>query len=165
MSKQQLRSKLAEAEAHMARQHRNLVTMAQSRRRFRDALRSARAEVCRLKIEIAALGPIIAAAKDLRRADTWQRGAACESDDDAACDAVDRAIDAVCAAVDVRQSGEPPPASEVESLRAEVESLRAQLAAHGDALLAGFVPDAPAQDAEDVAVFLTMDAPGDEVAG
>lgn len=121
------------------------------------------AEVRRLRIEIAALGPIAAAAVQLRDACAWQRDAASEAESDAGCEAVDRAIDAVCAAVDARQSGEAP-ASEVESLRAEVESLRAQLAAHGDALLAGFVADTDPQTAEEVAVFLTMDAPGDEVA-
>jgi hypothetical protein len=124
------------------------------------------AEVRRLRIEIAALGPVVAAAVQLRDACAVAVAAASGAAEfSAVADAAEasgRAVLALCAAVDRWQSGEPAPPSEVESLRAEVESLRAQLATHGDALLAGFVPDAPAQDAEDVAVFLTMDAPGEE---
>lgn len=62
------------------------------------------------------------------------------------------------------EEGELRQYERAQRLEAQIAELQAQLTSHGDALLVGFVPDAPAQDAEDVAVFLSMDAPGDEAA-
>jgi hypothetical protein len=73
-------------------------------------LARAEAEITRLKVELLALGPLAAAAAELRDACAWQRGAT----DAAALTAVDRAIDAVCAAVDARQPSDPPPATAEE---------------------------------------------------
>jgi hypothetical protein len=93
------------------------------------ALARAEAEITLLKVELLALGPVVAAATELRDACAWQRHASCEAEDEQACTAVDRAIEAIVAAVDARQVADPPPAT-----------------------------------AEDVAGFLAMETPGDEVA-
>jgi hypothetical protein len=115
-----------------------------SKRRLHAKLALAEAEIVRLKVELAALGPIIAAAGDLRDADTWLAHAASGSDDDAACEALDAAIEAICAAVDARRAGGAVPASDIPD---------------------GWVMDAPVQEAEEVAVFLAdYEWPGDEVA-
>jgi hypothetical protein len=115
--------------------------MSMSKRRLKS-------EITRLKIALASCGPVIAAAEELRDACAWQQRASCEAEDDQACAAIDAAIDAICAAVDARQGGAAP----------------AQEAA-GDHLLAGFVPDAPAQEAGDVAAFLASEWPGEGEAG
>jgi hypothetical protein len=107
-----------------------------SKQRLRSKLAAADAEIVRLKIEIAALGPVIAAAEEMRDLDD-------ENERYLACLIV--ATDAICAAVDARRAGAPAPADD-----------------HADRLLAGFVPDAPAQRPEDVAAFLAYEWPGDE---
>ena len=53
--------------------------------------------------------------------------------------------------------------ADLAALVAEVDSLRAQLAERGDALLAGFVPDAPPAEAGDVAAFLELEEPDRDV--
>jgi hypothetical protein len=115
--------------------------MSMSKRRLRG-------KITQLTIALASCGPVIAAAEELRAACAWQQRASCEAEDDQACAAIDAAIDAICAAVNARRSGAQTPAQEA-----------------GDRLLAGFVPDAPAQTAEDVAAFLAYEWPGEGEAG
>jgi hypothetical protein len=110
-----------------------------SKQRLHTLLSAARAE-------LSAVAPIIAAAEELRDACDWHDHATCEAEADKACELVDTTIAALCAAVDARRAGAPAPTQEA-----------------GDHLLTGFVPDAPAQESEEVAEFLAYEWPGDEV--
>jgi hypothetical protein len=104
-----------------------------SKQRLRAKLAEAEAEIVRLKIAIAALGPVVVAAEELRGACDWHDRATCEAEADRACEALDTAIDAVCAAVGARRAGEPAPAADIPD---------------------GWVMDAPAQTPAEVAAFL-----------
>jgi hypothetical protein len=88
-----------------------------------------RAEITRLKIEIAALGPITAAAEALTGAEDWRAHTSSEADEDNACEALDAAIDTLCAAVGAWRAGAAP------------------------AVPVGWVMDDPAQEAGEVATL------------
>jgi hypothetical protein len=114
-----------------------------SKQRLRSRLAAADAEIVRLKIEIAGLGPIVAAAEDIHSACAWHQRATCVAEEEISADAIDESLDALCQAVEARRAGEPLPVADIPD---------------------GWVPDAPAQTAEEVAEFLAdYEWPGEGV--